>query len=204
MIDSTNPRILANHIKKLWAKVNTITPGTVVEGNPSGSGFNTLLTKIKIGSHKYKLPADVTANPEGEATDALTKIGIGSDVLSVGGGASIPDYSSTEHLAGMKWVDGSDIYEKTIYNAGGSTGAVLIAHNISNFSKLICAYGSLHDDYEGGSEMPIPRIGPGGVDIGVANVTATNIELTVNSNYSASRIKDIYITIRYTKTSEAE
>lgn len=112
MIDSTNPRILANNIRKLFAKVNSIVPGTVVEGNPSGSGFNTLLTKIKIGSNKYKLPADVTANPEGEAIGSLSKLGIGSGIYSVG--ASLPDYSTTEYLIGRKWIDNSDIYEKVI------------------------------------------------------------------------------------------
>ena len=90
MIDSTNPRIIADNIKKLWEKVNGIVPGTVVEGNPSGSGFNTLLTKIKIGSSKYKLPPNVEANPEGEASGSLSKIGIGSGVYSIAGGSITP------------------------------------------------------------------------------------------------------------------
>ena len=83
MIDSTNPRILANNIRKLFAMVKAIVPGTVVEGNPTGSGYTNLLKKIKIGSSKYKLPDEVTANPEGEATGSLTKIGIGDAILNV-------------------------------------------------------------------------------------------------------------------------
>ena len=79
MIDSTNPRIMANNIRRLFQRPI----GTPVEGNPSGSGFNTLLTKIKIGNTKYKLPKDVTANPEGEATESLTKLGVGSTVYGV-------------------------------------------------------------------------------------------------------------------------
>ena len=84
MIDSTNPRIMANAIRKLFSKISAI---PVVKGNPSGSGFNTLLTKIQIGSSKYKLPAEVVANPEGEATTSLTKLGIGTGIFSVGGGS---------------------------------------------------------------------------------------------------------------------
>lgn len=80
MIDSTNPRILANNIRKLFSKISDIPS---VEGNPSGSGYNTLLTKLKIGNIKYKLPKDVTVNPEGEASGALNKLGVGSAIYSV-------------------------------------------------------------------------------------------------------------------------
>ena len=135
MIDSTNIRIIADNIRHLFKKVNSIEPGTVVEGNPSGSGFNTLLTKIKIGSSKYKLPsqvvanpetesttlleslqvgsdefvlpANVTANPEGTATSDLTKIGIGSGIFGIPVGGT--EYSTTEQKIG-KWIDGSDLY----------------------------------------------------------------------------------------------
>lgn len=85
MIDSTNPRILANNIRKLFAMVKAIVPGTVVEGNPTGTGYNTLLSKIKIGSSKYKLPAEVVANPEGETAGELSKLKIGDTAFSVEG-----------------------------------------------------------------------------------------------------------------------
>lgn len=83
MIDSTNPRILADNVRNLFKKIS----GMNVEGNPSGSGYNTLLTKLKIGSSKYKLPKDVTANPETEATGSLTKLKVGDSVYSVGSGS---------------------------------------------------------------------------------------------------------------------
>ena len=95
MIDSTNPRILANNIKKLLARINAIVPGTVVTGNPSGSGFNTLLTKIKIGDSKYKLPDAVVANPEAEASTDLTKLTVGSTIYGIpGGGGGFIDPST--------------------------------------------------------------------------------------------------------------
>ena len=110
MIDSTNIRIIADNIRHLFKKVNSIEPGTVVEGNPSGSGFNTLLTKIKIGSSKYKLPNQVNANPEGEATSNLTKLEIGSAIFGIPVGGI--EYSTTEQKIG-KWTDDSDLYSKT-------------------------------------------------------------------------------------------
>lgn len=110
MIDSMNPRILASNIRELFKKVSSITPGTDVEGNPSGSGYNTLLTKIKIGTHKYKLPSDVEANPEGSATGVLEKLGIGTGIFSIIG---LKDYSTDEVDLGIKWIDGNEIYRKT-------------------------------------------------------------------------------------------
>lgn len=109
MIDSTNPRILANNIKKLFARINAIVPGTVVTGNPSGSGFNTLLTKIKIGDSKYKLPDAVIGNPEDEATEALTKLKVGNTTYNLSS-YTPPNYSTTEFNTGKKWIDNRDIY----------------------------------------------------------------------------------------------
>lgn len=91
MVDSTNPRIMANNIRELSDKI----AANDVEGNPSGSGFNTLLTKIKIDSKKFKLPNQVEANPAGEATDALEKISIGSSIFSLAGGAEVKSFTFT-------------------------------------------------------------------------------------------------------------
>ena len=82
MVDSTNPRIMANNIRELESKIVT----NDVEGNPSGSGYNTLLTKMKIDGKKFKLPNQVEANPEGEATDDLEKVSIGGTIFALAGG----------------------------------------------------------------------------------------------------------------------
>lgn len=140
MIDSTNPRILANNIRKLFSKINSIEPGTVVEGNPSGSGFNTLLTKIKIGSNKYKLPKDVTPNPEGEASDDLTKLGIGSVIYSISGGGI--DFTTDEFDSGMTFLN-SKIYGKVISYTGSISNSSWSVLNvtIADFDNPIFAFG---------------------------------------------------------------
>lgn len=77
MIDSTNPRCLADNIRHLIKKIAAI---PIVQGNPTGSGYNTLITKLKIGNTKYKLPSNVIANPEGDAIAQITKIQIGDTI----------------------------------------------------------------------------------------------------------------------------
>lgn len=87
MIDSTNPRILANNIRRLFAKIigleaeiEAITPGSVV-----------------------------VANPEGESTEELSSLGIDGDKYLISNqGYNI---SSTEATTGCKF-KGSDIYIK--------------------------------------------------------------------------------------------
>ena len=76
MIDSTNPRQMANNIRALDA---SITP--------------------------------VVANPEGAATGSLNKIGIGGSIYALN---SNVNYSTNEVDTGVKWTDGSTIYQKTV------------------------------------------------------------------------------------------
>ena len=110
MIDSTNPRIMANNIRELSTKIEA----NDVVGNPTGSGYNTLLTKIKIDGNKFKLPADVSANPADEATDEATKLKIGSTVYSLGGGGGYtPNYSETESEVGINFGD-KPVYGKLV------------------------------------------------------------------------------------------
>ena len=144
MIDSTNPRSLADNIRILLKKVNSIVPGTVVEGNPSGTGFNTLLTKIKIGSHKYKLPSDVVANPEGEATGSLSKIGIGDGIFSV---ESIPAYSDIKFDTGKRY-DNKIVYGIVIAGtmASASTSKkVSVPNSLTNVDKILHVDFSIDD-----------------------------------------------------------
>lgn len=108
MIDSTNPRIMVNNIRELESKISA----NDVEGNPSGSGYNTLLTKMKIGGNKFKLPGQVVANPSGSATSEVTKLEVGGTIYSIGGSSGV-DFSLTEQDTGLKWIDGSPIYQKT-------------------------------------------------------------------------------------------
>lgn len=198
MIDSINPRIMADNIKKLDARP----VGTQVEGNPSGSGFNTLLTKLKIGNSKYKLPANVTANPADEATDSLTKIGIGSGIYSISGGSSGHTYSTTEAVVG-KWIDDADVYEKTYYVAAPTKNAnTLIADSLmDSIDKVISIEGTYKRSLE--SIVMTYKLGEseGGTDssfirIEMPNDTAKGILYNIKTSNTAS---DLIIIIRYTK-----
>ena len=201
MIDSTNPRIMATNIRELGARP----AGTSVEGNPSGSGYTTLLTKLKVGTNKYKLPADVKANPEGEASGSLNKIGIGSGIYSVGGGSSA--YSTTEAVVG-KWIDGSDVYEKTYFVAAPTKGSnqTIEDSDLEDADIVISLTGTYKryvdsstvmtyamNSSESGGDSSFLRVEmPAGGKTGVLYKIST-----------ANTAQDLVIVIRYTKKSES-
>ena len=110
-------------------------------------------------------------------------------------------YSSTEHVIGT-WVDGSPVYEKTIYNAGGVTGNFNFQHGISNFGKLLAYEGTVSDSAfsQYGDIWVVPRIASDGNSIGIDKVSATAVYI-INPNAFGTRLIDWYITLRYTKTS---
>ena len=133
MIDSTNPRIMANNIRELESKIGA----NDVEGNPSGTGYNTLLTKMKIDGKKYKLPNQVIANPMAEATDEVTKLEIGGAIYSLGGGYT-PNYSETEAEVGSSF-DSKPVYGKLIVITGAIPTTITKITDAAYIDKIVYA-----------------------------------------------------------------
>ena len=109
-------------------------------------------------------------------------------------------YSTTEHVVG-KWIDESDIYEKTI-ETGALPNATIknIEHNIENIGYIIsidgtATNGTIHLTLN----TPVP--GGGGSILPISTyATATEIRINTQSDYSAYTTS--YVTMRYTKSAE--
>ena len=67
---------------------------------------------INIGGTSGGGGSSVVPNPQGTATDTLTKLGIEGTIYDFAGGGSTHNYSTTEQVVGA-WVDGKTVYEKT-------------------------------------------------------------------------------------------
>ena len=107
-------------------------------------------------------------------------------------------YSTTERKIG-KWIDNSDLYEKTI-NIGAidATLSKDVAHEIT-IGKLISVQGSAY--FTSTSQWaPIPYVDNDDTYQRYCYITNTNVRIGGAAN--AGAVSECYVTIRYTKPAE--
>ena len=110
--------------------------------------------------------------------------------LNFGGGSSSTNYSTTEHKVGT-WVDGRDIYEKTI-NLGSFSVGSWSDHTIESSTSIdLLIY---YDGYMVESNIMYALPDP---SVRIKVDSSQNLIFTGTSSWS---ISNGYITIRYTKT----
>ena len=162
MIDSTNPRIMADNIRQLSA---------------AGSGGSA-----------------VVPNPEGEATGNLSSIGIDGSKYSIPVYSPV-DYSTDEVDTGIKWVDGSSIYRKTIsFGEVAATTSKNVDHNITNLGDVIRIYGIAYKDNR---FIALPFVDNVDTSQRYIEVSASQVILGTGTNSAA--LTKAYVTIEYTK-----
>lgn len=105
------------------------------------------------------------------------------------------NYSTTEHKVG-KWIDGSDLYEKTV-----SCGALpnndhkYVAHGITNLAKIVEIKGTaLSSTFK----MPLPHINVSAIT-GCVAVAVQGDNIRITTGQDQSNMTESYVTIRYTK-----
>lgn len=108
-------------------------------------------------------------------------------------------YSTEEQVVG-KWIDGRNIYEKTIYvgNSGTITTVttVSIAHGIVNMDYIVNFNGFLLYSASG-QYLPVSFYNPSVPYQSFPIVDRTNVSVTLNLPS-----RNIYVTIQYTKTTD--
>jgi hypothetical protein len=104
-------------------------------------------------------------------------------------------YSTDEKVVGT-WIDGSTIYDKTIYVPQLPNGTATIT-TPANVSMLIDAFGFAYNTVSDGYYRPIPFAGGGSNDIRIdmQDGSFRIVTFAAWTNYAA------YITFRYTKSS---
>lgn len=108
------------------------------------------------------------------------------------------DYSTSEHKIG-KWIDGSDLYEKTIdFGALPNNTTKNVAHGIGNLDYIIAITGTAKR--ADGNVAVLPTVNPGNVSYGV-NIYANSTTVSVQTAFDFSAWSKSYVTLRYTKTS---
>ena len=124
--------------------------------------------------------------------------------IQAGTNPSIPDYSTTDHKTGRKWIDGKDIYEITLAIPSLSAGSNTINHGISNFGKMIHCEGTINYD---GDDLILPymatSISSSNVEYGIeiSNFNSTRYFVNLGSAFNVSKFTSGYVTVQYTKAS---
>lgn len=102
------------------------------------------------------------------------------------------NYSTTEHKVG-KWIDGSDLYEKTVScGALPNASSKTFTHGITNISKIVDIKGYATD---GTWSLPLPFAGDSTSAISVY-ANASQIRFVSGADRTSYTT---YITLRYTK-----
>lgn len=116
--------------------------------------------------------------------------------VHMGEGGNMHNYSTTEQVVGT-WIDGSTVYEKTIYISSLPSTLnqfVMYPHNIQNFNELIDIKGFTDT---GTFKIPMPFIA--GAFAGNISLSATSTDVGIMVGQDRSSMSG-YIIIRYTKT----
>ena len=108
------------------------------------------------------------------------------------------DYSTNEHVVGT-WIDGRNVYEKTIYFGNlPNNDKKNVAHGIVNLDKVISFSGFA---YYSSYILSIPKTAiessSWGIDIFIENADSITIQTGQNRSSFVA-----YVTIQYTKTTD--
>lgn len=104
------------------------------------------------------------------------------------------NYLTEEHIVG-KWIDGSDLYEKTVScGALPNTTSKTVAHGIANISKIVEIKGY---STNGTLYLPLPFAGASATS-GIS-VHAGTSNITFETGMNRSNFTESYVTLCYTK-----
>lgn len=109
------------------------------------------------------------------------------------------DYSTSEQIIG-KWVDGSNLFQKTIsFGTLPNATSKTVAHGISNLKRIIEVSGYAYRS-SSTAFIPLPFSGTNTSANANVNITCDATNILVTTLTDRSTFTESYITIKYTKT----
>lgn len=106
--------------------------------------------------------------------------------------ALMPNYSTTEQKTGQKWIDGKDIFSKTIdCGALPDNTSKLVAAGLSNVTVI-----KIEGVAIGGSSIHLPHISTNSVYIEISYEASNEVFIRTNGYFSTMHG---YVTLYYTK-----
>lgn len=115
--------------------------------------------------------------------------------LTAGGGDSMHNYSTEEQEVGT-WIDGSTVYEKTIYVSSLPNNGSANITTPANFDLLIDAEGFMNSKNQTGYMRSLPFVGGGTNDVRI-DLNGGTLRVVTYADWTGY---EAYITVRYTKS----
>lgn len=126
----------------------------------------------------------------------ITVDDVGTDLYAPNGGSSSVDYSTDEVKIGT-WVDGSDLYQKTLVVTSGLTDAGSI--DVSSLgANMLYVYDGYWDVTDGDRMLTPLSYASGNRNYIAYNATDDTLDYDLKSNWT---INGLVCTVRYTKAS---
>lgn len=180
----------------IWFKISAIQRTGPIEARPvqhvANSGLTAEFLDVTVDATNVILEAGANYSAyQGWLTILYTKTAAGA----CSGGAGIP-FSTTAFDTGIRWIDGSAIWQKTVSVAAGPNGSTIsTAHGIASISRLVELYGCFQRAGPFEAVM-LPRTAaslnqPDNCDL---HLTPSDIVLSSNADYSAF---SGFVTIQY-------
>lgn len=107
----------------------------------------------------------------------------------------ITDYSTSEVNTGAKWIDGKDIYKKTVnFGALPNNTTKTVAHGITGISATIGVYGFAKNSAP--DFVSLPNVAKNSTYSIELSIASANVSIATSTNYSSY---SGYVTLLYTK-----
>ena len=158
--------------------------------------FNTLQNNIESAINDISSTTVIDNLTSASTTDALSA---NQGKLLNEKITNLSIYSTEETNTGKIWIDGKDIYRKCFFVEipTFSSNKYTFNHNIENYDKFVDLKGNIYDP-ENSNQLPLPYSTTTTADI-LLYTSSTQILLEQKA-YGDSRLKNLYVTIEYTKT----
>lgn len=148
--------------------------------------------------------SNVSITPTLESGEKLADYTIDGDEGAIYAPPKLDYYSTTERVVG-KWVDNSDVYEKTFYLASATSDVAVVADvsdlNISNIVSISGVAVAGAEESAPGQFITLPYVYYGNISYTVtALYSGADEEIQLLCGSGSRDLTDIYVTVRYTKT----
>lgn len=152
------------------------------------------ITEVNVVRNMTKAEFDLLTDNEKKGIINITDITSGSDDRFQ------PVIYSTEEREIGVWKDGKPLYEKTLSAGSGIThGNVTIPIEVDNIDKIVYAVAIAF--LSSNNYLPLPRIASDNTYCGISAISTSNVVCYINRAFDGT-VTDIYVTIRYTKTTD--